>query len=96
MRAPAGRNLYVPPSYPWAVGPGVYDPGLSVPRINAENEAYMPRTWPVIYSVPCMGLGAQAFLPRGYADPVFNNQTVGTQQGYFVQLPGLSKLPYGG
>jgi hypothetical protein len=91
----ANGNLYQQPRYPWVVGPGVYDPGTAVPRINGEKQARMPRTWPVIYSVPCMGLAPQSWLPRPLYTPVFNNQTVGVQQGYFVQLPGMSKLPFG-
>lgn len=87
---------YRPNVYPWSTGPGVFDPGTSTPRTNLEAQGSCPRVWPTIYRVPAMGLGAMPLYQLGPTSPVFNNSLSPVQYGYHVQMPGMSKLPYGG
>lgn len=86
---------YVPNAYPWSTGPGVFNPGVSAPRRNLEHQADMPRVWPTIYRVAAMGLGAMPLYQLGPTAPVFNNSYSPVAHGYMVQMPGMSKLPYG-
>lgn len=94
----AGRSVstrYVPNVYPWSAGAGVFDPGTSTARTNLEAQGACPRVWPTVYRVPAMGLGAMPLYQLGPTTPVFNNAVVGVNQGYMVQMPGLSKTPFG-
>lgn len=89
-------TAYRPNQYPWSAGAGIFDPGTSTPRTNLESQGACPRIWPTIYRVPARGLGAMPLYQLGPTAAVFNNQYAPYATGYSIQMPGMSKLPYGG
>ena len=72
--------------------------GVPGPRTSVigEWQANMLRTWPTIYNVPAMGLGAMPLFALGYTAPTNNNQLSPYSPGMQVIMPGLTRTPFGG
>ncbi len=77
-------------------GAQVFDPGTPGPRTNLETQGAYPRTWPTIYGIRLMGLGAMPVFGLGPTAPVFNNQIAGGAPFYNLAIPGLARSPFGG
>ena len=88
---------FIPPNpRRFLTGGQVFNPGDAGPRSNLENQGNMPRTWPVIYQVRAMGLGAMPVFGIGYTTPVFNNSLAGGAPIYNMLIPGIGRSPFGG
>lgn len=80
----------------FVTGGQVFNPGTAGPRTNFENQGAIARVWPNVYRIPARGLGAMPIFSLGAAPFVFNNAYAGGAPIYYLLIPGIGRVPFGG
>lgn len=87
----------IPYYYPgWNVGRQINNPGEGGPASHMGLQSMQPRSYPTLYRVGTMGLGAMPRQVLGPTEPVVANQLSNPLTINNLQIGGLMKNPRGG